>query len=205
MAVNFNRTDYTGSVPTIWRGECKILPAGFKLNNTLDSKMVVKRGTPVKVDFSTMTGVICKIAEVLDGSDADALKVKKGSYFVVGDKVTVAGDNTASATPKTISAIDYSNAGYDVFTLSANITGLTSGKGTIVEAGGTSNSDLGTSKNDPNGVVGADLEINGNEIPTLDVAYDAVVLEGNLAFPILASWKTGICMKNNPNILFVKQ
>lgn len=207
MAIDFTTNKFEGRVPEFWRGEAKMFPGGFAMGQTdFPVGTLIKRGTPVYVEFATATrkAYVCKSAEVLDGSDADALKVRKGSLFNVGDKVTTAGDSTASATPKTISAIDRSNASYDVFTLSANITGLTNNVGTIVEAAGTTNADLGASKYTPNAVVGADLKIDGKS-DAIDAAYDAVVLFPSLDFTIPSAWLTGICMKNNPNIIFVAQ
>lgn len=207
MAVEFNKTSYEGNNPDFWRGEAKILPGGFILGQTLPVGSVVRRGTPLYIeDEPNRKAYICKSADVIDGSDADALKVAKGHFFAVGDKVTTAGDSTGSATPKSISAIDTSNAGYDVLTLSADITGLSSNKGTIVEAGGTTNAYLGKSKYEPNAVVGSDAEINGRGVASVDVAFEGVVLRNMVKAPIASIWLTGgISMKNNHSIKFIIQ
>jgi len=207
MAVEFNKTSYEGNNPDFWRGEAKILPGGFILGQTLPVGSVVRRGTPLYIeDEPNRKAYICKSADVIDGSDADALKVAKGHFFAVGDKVTTAGDTTGSATPKSISAIDTSNAGYDVLTLSADITGLSSNKGTIVEAGGTTNAYLGKSKYEPNAVVGSDAEINGRGVASVDVAFEGVVLRNMVKAPIASIWLTGgISMKNNHSIKFIIQ
>lgn len=207
MAVEFNKTSYEGNNPDFWRGEAKILPGGFIIGQTLPVGSVLRRGTPLYIeDEPNRKAYICKSADVLDGSDADALKVAKGHFFAVGDKVTTAGDTTGSATPKSISAIDTSNAGYDVLTLSADITGLSNNKGTIVEAGGTTNAYLGKSKYEPNAVVGSDAEINGRGVASVDVAYEGVVLRNTVKAPIASIWLTGgISMKNNHSIKFIIQ
>lgn len=207
MAVEFNKTSYEGNNPDFWRGDAKILPGGFILGQTLPVGSVVRRGTPLYIeDEPNRKAYICKSADVIDGSDADALKVAKGHFFAVGDKVTTAGDSTGSATPKSISAIDTSNAGYDVLTLSADITGLSSNKGTIVEAGGTTNAYLGKSKYEPNAVVGSDAEINGRGVASVDVAFEGVVLRNMVKAPIASIWLTGgISMKNNHSIKFIIQ
>lgn len=207
MAVEFNKTSHEGNNPDFWRGEAKILPGGFILGQTLPVGSVVRRGTPLYIeDEPNRKAYICKSADVIDGSDADALKVAKGHFFAVGDKVTTAGDTTGSATPKSISAIDTSNAGYDVLTLSADITGLSSNKGTIVEAGGTTNAYLGKSKYEPNAVVGSDAEINGRGVASVDVAFEGVVLRNMVKAPIASIWLTGgISMKNNHSIKFIIQ
>lgn len=57
----------------------------------------------------------------------------------------------------------------------------------------------------PNMVNGAVKEFNGKGLPTIDAAYEAVVLTPSLGFPILPEWLNGCCLKSNPNILFIKQ
>ena len=54
-------------------------------------------------------------------------------------------------------------------------------------------------------VIGADLEFKGTGIPTIDAAYEAVVLYNNVNYPIPADWLQGVTLKSNPNILFIKQ
>ena len=54
-------------------------------------------------------------------------------------------------------------------------------------------------------VVGADLEFKGTGIPTIDAAYEAVVLYNNADYPIPSDWLQGVTLKSNPNILFIKQ
>lgn len=207
MAVEFNKTSYEGNSPKCWREDPVILPGGYIIDQTLPNGTLVKCGTPVFIECTpARKAYLCKSADVIDGSDADALKVAKGHFFAVGDKVTTAGDTTGSATPKSISAIDTSNAGYDVLTLSADITGLSSNKGTIVEAGGTTNAYLGKSKYEPNAVVGSDLEITSRGVPALAVADEARVLVNMIDTPIPAIWLTGgISMKNNHSIKFITQ
>ena len=194
MAIEFKKTAFSGHVPEIWRGEAKMLPAGFKPANTLVAGMVLHRGTPVFVDFENRSAAVCKAAVVLKGGTTSAPRVAKGLYFAAGDKVSKVGGASA-----TIKSIDASNAEYDVLTLSAAITGLAEND-VLVESATD-----GVAKYTPNAVVGAVLEVKNNAIPTIDVAYDAVVLSPSLATPILADWLNGFCLKSNPNILFIKQ
>lgn len=63
----------------------------------------------------------------------------------------------------------------------------------------------GSAKFAPNAVVGAELEITGKGIPTLDVAYECVVLLPSLAFPILDEWKTGFALKDNQSVKLITQ
>jgi hypothetical protein len=194
MAIEFKATKHSGHMPEIWRGEAKMLPAGFKPANTLEVGMVLHRGTPVSVDFENRTAAVCKAAKVLAGGTTSAPRVAKGLYFAVGDSVSKLGGAAA-----TIKSIDRTNVEYDVLTLSAAITGLAEGD-TLVES-----ASAGVAKYVPNAVVGAVLEVNANAIPTIDVAYEAVVLYPSLATAILADWLNGFCLKLNPNILFIKQ
>ena len=122
MAISFAKETYQGKIDALWRGECEVLPGGFNLENTIASNAVVKRGQPVRVDFDNMTAAICKTAKVVSGGTTTKPRVTKGSLFAVGDIVTKYGNGAKSPS---ISAIDTSNASYDVLTLSAAYTGLT--------------------------------------------------------------------------------
>ena len=200
MAIDFKRTKLAGHFPEIWRGECKMLPGGFKPVQDFPVGTVLQRGTPVYVNFEEMTAAVCKTAKVLSGGTTTAPRVGKGHYFVVGDVVTKDGDGTASPT---ISKIDTSNADYDVLTLSDAYTGLA--EGDVLVESETFSSDPVSAKYEPNMILGAKKEFDGKGLPTLDVAYEAVVLYPSLMFPVLASWLNSCCLKANPNILFIKQ
>lgn len=196
MAIEFKATKHSGHMPEIWRGEAKMLPAGFKPANRLEVGAVLHRGTPVFIDFERRTAAVCKAAKVLANSRTGAPLVAKGLYFAVGDSVTLAKEGAGKAT---ITSIDRSNPDYDMLMLSTSITGLT--EGDILVEGDV----MGVAKYIPNAVVGAVLEVKANTIPTIDVAYEAVVLYPSLATAILADWLNGFCLKSNPNILFIKQ
>ena len=172
---------FSGKTPVIWRGECKILPGGFKPKQTFPVGTVLRRGLPIQVDFEEMSAGVVKIAKVLDGGTTTDARVGKGHLFAIGDKVQKLGTTTST----TVSKIDTSNADYDVLTFAAAITGLAAGD-SIQE-------------------IGADLEFKGTGIPTIDAAYEAVVLYNNVNYPIPADWLQGVTLKSNPNILFIKQ
>ncbi len=275
MPINFQKTSYPGHTPEIWRGECKMLPGGFKPKNTITTGTVLHRGTLLAVDFSDMSAAVIKVAKVLNGGSTSAVRVAKGHLFAIGDVVTKVGDGQASPI---ITAIDASNADYDVLTLSAAYTGLAANDVIVeateyeaaveavnavdaIEAGyydATSEtegalkvvaSDAGegeialadvtpyqgtktlaandyviyreaveavaavaakdavpaVAKYTPNMILGAVKEFTGKGLPTLDAAYEAVVLYESLNFPLLPEWLNGCCLKSNPNILFIKQ
>lgn len=197
MAIEFKKQAFSGKTPVIWRGECKILPGGFKPKQTFPVGTVLRRGLPIQVDFDDMSAGVVKIAKVLDGGTTSAARIGKGHLFVVGDKVQKLGTTTST----TVNKIDTSNADYDVVTFAAEITGLAAGNSIQESDGQSSAKPLYT----PNMVVGADLEFKGTGIPTIDAAYEAVVLYNNVDYPIPADWLQGVTLKSNPNILFIKQ
>ena len=201
MAINFARTSYEGRTPAIWRGECKVLPAGFKPKQTLAKGTVVRRATPLFVDLDNLESAIVKVVKVVAGGTTTKPRVGKGHYFAVNDVVMKVGKTDASPT---ISAIDTSNADYDILTLSAAITGLAAddvlAEATAYEAPDTQ----AALKYIPNAVVAADLEVK-DKLDTLDAAYEALVLKNVVSYPVLEDWLTGFCLKNNPSIKFIKQ
>ncbi len=210
MSIEFKKTNFSGSTPTIWRGECKMLPGGFSLIQSFIAGTVIFRAVLAFANFENMTGAIIKIAKVLAGSTTTKPRVVKGHYFQVGDVLMKIGADDNSPF---IKSIDTSNSDYDVFELSAGITGLTTNdvlqesteyvaaitEGTIADAIPAKPKYVG------NMVVGADLEI-GKGLPTLDLAYDAVVLKSN-TYPLPKEWlmDDSPCLKTNPNIMFINQ
>lgn len=245
MAIEFKKTAVKGHTPEIWRGECKMLPGGFKPKNTIANGTVLHRGVLVEVNFDEMSAAVIKLAKVLAGSTTSKVRVAKGHLFAVGDVVAKVGKTDKSVS---ISTIDTSNADYDVLNLSAAITGLTTDDVLIesrdygyIDATSTTEGALkivesnpsdgqialasvtpylgektlaandyvvlqtAGSKYTPNMVNGAVKEFNGKGLPTIDAAFEAVVLYPSLSFPVLPEWLNGCCLKSNPNILFIKQ
>lgn len=202
MAIDFKRTKVSGRFPEIWRGECKILPAGFKPAQSFAVGTVLRRGTPIHVDFEERSAAVAKVAKVLKGGTTTAPRVPKGHYFAVGDTITKLGDGKAAPSIKTI---DTTNDEYDTITLSAAYTGLKEDDVIIESNAITSEITSAAPLYTPNMVVGADLEFTDKGIPTIDAAYEAVVLYPSLNFPIITDWLNGCCLKANPNILFIKQ
>lgn len=210
MAIDFKKTQLSGHTPEIWRGECKILPGGFKPVQNFPVGTVLHRGTPIHVDFEAMSAAVCKTAKVLAGGTTTAPRIAKGHYFVAGDVVMKLG-----VTDKTpiIKSIDTANAEYDVLTFASAIAGLAEGD-ILVEASaaaaaeGDNEAVPAAPLYTPNMVVGAVKEFTGKGLPTIDAAYEAVVLYPSLNFPLLEDWLINpgkVCLKANPNILFIKQ
>ena len=210
MAIDFKKTQLSGHTPEIWRGECKILPGGFKPVQNCPVGTVLHRGTPIYVDFEAMSAAVCKTAKVLKGGTTTAPRVAKGHYFVAGDVVMKLGVTDKSPI---IKSIDTANAEYDVLTFASAIAGLAEGD-ILVEASaaaaaeGDNEAVPAAPLYTPNMVVGAVKEFTGKGLPTIDAAYEAVVLYPSLNFPLLEDWLINpgkVCLKANPNILFIKQ
>lgn len=210
MAIDFKKTQLSGHTPEIWRGECKILPGGFKPVQNFPVGTVLHRGTPIYVDFEAMSAAVCKTAKVLAGGTTTAPRVAKGHYFVAGDVVMKLGVTDKSPI---IKSIDTANAGYDVITFASAIAGLAEGD-ILVEASAATAAEGDNAAvpaaplYTPNMVVGAVKEFTGKGLPTIDAAYEAVVLYPSLNFPLLEDWLINpgkVCLKANPNILFIKQ
>jgi hypothetical protein len=121
--------------------------------------------------------------------------VVKGTLFQVGDIVMKEGETTG----KTVNAVDRTNSEYDVITLNSALTGLAADD-ILVEATATTGSEQ---KYSPNAVVESTKEVKGTD-ETVSATGKAVVLEG-MVYPVPASFKTGLCLKDNPNILFIYQ
>lgn len=197
MGVKFEGKSYAGNMPVFWRGEAKILPGGYKLLQTFPKGTVIPKGTPLHIVIGTLTAAVSKYAKVVSGGTATKPRVPKGTLFQINDIVMKEGGTTGV----TVSSIDTSNADYDVLTLSSAISGLEADN-VLIEATATSSS---AAKYEPNAVVGEDTEpLSGGDQDTVSAAYDAVVLLG-YTVQLPASWMQGICMKNNPNIIYVKQ
>lgn len=210
MAIDFKKTQLSGHTPEIWRGECKILPGGFKPVQNFPVGTVLHRGTPIHVDFEAMSAAVCKTAKVLAGGTTTAPRIAKGHYFVAGDVVMKLGVTDKSPI---IKSIDTANAEYDVLTFASAIAGLAEGD-ILVEASaaaaaeGYNEAVPAAPLYTPNMVVGAVKEFTGKGLPTIDAAYEAVVLYPSLNFPLLEDWLINpgkVCLKANPNILFIKQ
>jgi hypothetical protein len=203
MAITFEKQSFGGRFPEIWRGECKMLPGGFKPTQEFAPGTVVRRATPVFVNFDEMSATVCKVASVLDGGTTTKVRVPKGHYFTKGDNVFKYGD--AAPALVTVNEVDRTNSAYDVLTLSKDITGIA--KDDVLVEGKSVEGETPTVKAvcEPNMVVGADKQFDGKGLPTLDAAFEAVVLYPSLQFPILKEWLQGVALKNNPNIIFIKQ
>lgn len=199
MAVTFDRIKYTGRKQAFWRGEAKILPAGFHVNNTIAVGTLVKRGAFIALDHDTLSCGLVKVGEVITGGTATKPRVAKDNYFAVGDTVFAVG-GTATAV---IKSIDATHSDYDVITFDSALTGLAAGA-FLVEADTTG--DTAKQKYTANAVVGADKHWKEQGSETLDAAYDVLVIKDNVpTFPKEWIAEGGFHLATNPSIRFIKQ
>lgn len=203
MAITFNTNKMPSAERKIWRGEAKMLPAGFKPKQTFIAGTIFHRGTPLYVDMSDLSAAICKVAKVIAGGTTTKPRITKNSYLQVGDKVMVDGGSVE----RTISAIDTSNSGYDELTLNSALTGATEGA-FITESLATTEGQTTTysAKYVPNCIIGEDREVLASDLPTIDAAWGALVIK-DVAPAIPDSWMAegGLCLKNNHNIVYIRQ
>lgn len=203
MGIQFKTTPYAGHFPEIWRGDCKVLPGGFKPANTVAIGTVVRRATLLCVDFDAMSAAIVKTALVVAGGSTTAPRVAKGHYFAVGDVVAING----GASTATVKSVDATNSGYDVITFTSALTGVKADD-VLIESSVATIPENGTAapKYKPNACVSAEKEFKSTGINTLDAAYDALILVPSLSgTPVLPEWLNGFCLADNHAIKFIKQ
>ncbi len=116
----------------IWQEKTvRVLSGGFNIVGFEKFAQIgyLPKGIPLNIDFANrnatpIKGAILNAAMLVDATTAE---VKKGHTFIVGDFF----GNSAAAT--TITAIDTTNANYDVFTLAGAI-GVVSNGGLLLSA-----------------------------------------------------------------------
>ena len=200
MAIKFNQpTRYEGSIPAFWRGDAKVAPAGYKILQTFPKGTLIRRGTLLSIVFGTLEANVVKRAQVIAGGTTIAPFVTKHHYFQVGDIVM----NVNGTTGVTITAINTSDDEHDVLTFDVDLTTGASPGEHIVEA--TAAGASAAVKFIPNMVAGETTRpLDGDDHDTVSAVYDAVVLLGYVA-TVPDAWLTGVALKNNPNIIFLKQ
>lgn len=207
--LKFKSQSFSGNTPAIWRGECKVLPGGFKPAQDFPVGTVLMPGAPLVVDFDNRTAALIKVAKVVTGGTTTQIRVDKHHYFAKGDRVMKVGLTTVSPL---ITNIDTSNTGYDVITVDKAITGVTaddilqecSAYEAAPSGGSGSAVDAAPLYDAPNAVVSSPVEFNGKGLPTIDAAYEAVVRK-DVVGVVKSTWLQGVCLKNNPNIIYIIQ
>lgn len=119
------RTKTTTEVP-VFQKEIEVAQGGFKLNKAnLTGVTSIPAGSVLNFDEATRVAKVLKTATVHANAISTAVnyQVKKGHTFVVGDQVgkVVGGVGT------TVTAIDTSNADYDILTVAATMAAAVEG------------------------------------------------------------------------------
>lgn len=162
------------------------IPGGAGLNVTrLDyltaGKEYIEAGTPVYYDPATRVAEVCKSVKGVDGGTTTALRVSKKHHFKVYDWLN---DGTTGAM---ITAINTSNAAYDVLTVNTAL--LSGAQYSYVE--GTVSGTSAAVKYSPNGLIKDSVYIkNGNadvSIVTMGVAREAA-----LTYPLSSVYKIAL-------------
>jgi len=206
MGVEFNKNGIGGDFPVFWRGECKVLPGDYKLKQTFAEGDLLRKGTPLQIDFENMEAGVVKVAKVLAGGTTAKPRVVKGSLLKSGDVVMKLGKNDLSPS---VSSIDTSNSDYDVITLSAAITGLAEGAflqecSAYVPAAGEVAAVPSVPLYVPDAVIETNKEYSLNGFQTVSAGYDVLILKC-VAYPVPSEWLEGFSLKNNHSIKYVKQ
>lgn len=129
MGMSITREVDSSSIP-VWQGtdkDIQLVQGGFLLAATgLADGSVIPAGTPVVFSESARTATIMDtaVAQADAASDATAYRVNKGSTLKVGDYLA---KGAAGGAAYAITAIDTSNADYDVITVGTTIGAVTAG------------------------------------------------------------------------------
>jgi hypothetical protein len=131
MAMGMTRDTGINSIP-IWQGtddDIQLAQGGFSLATTgLALGSIIPAGTPVTFNESTRVATITGGAVLYANATnvATSYQVNKGSTLKIGDNFAA----TAGAGAYPITAIDISNAGYDVITVGTTLgVAFTAGQG----------------------------------------------------------------------------
>lgn len=128
MGLGLKRTLSTGDIP-VWQGtgkDIQLAQGGFRLDTTgLTAGAVIKAGNPMTFDAATRVAKPLAVGKITEdaGSSATSYKIAKGSRLKVGDYFASKTGNKAYA----ITAIDTTNAGYDLVTVGTTIGAVTNG------------------------------------------------------------------------------
>lgn len=145
-----------------------------KVDATLSvDKRWLKAGAPVYVDIAARTATLCKSALGITGGGATTPRVSKNNHFKVGEFLN------DGVTSSEITAIDVTNAGYDIITVGE---ALLYAAGTKYGEGSVSGASIALAFT-PNGVTKDDVYIaDGNA--DVAVVTMGTVREDALTYPI---------------------
>lgn len=129
MGLGFTRNIPTGSIP-VWQGDgadIQTAQGGFRLVTTgFAAGDVIKAGTPLVFDEAARTATVLRagVAYALAGGSATTYQMTKGGTLKVGDYLA---SGATGGKAYAITAIDTSNAAYDVLTVGTTIGAVAAG------------------------------------------------------------------------------
>ena len=119
MSIGVSKTTTNDPIP-VWQHNPDVMLGGFKLVTTgLTSGEYVTAGTPIYANGTARTATVLKtaFAQATATNTATDYKLKKGHFFAVGDYLAITVGSKAYA----ITAIDTSNADYDLVTVGTTL------------------------------------------------------------------------------------
>jgi hypothetical protein len=131
--ISLVRTKYSSGVP-IWQTDPETFSGGFTLDTTgLVIGTVIPAGTPMSANEATRMAAPLNTATIFEnaGSSATQYKVNKGSLIATGQNwsPTVGGVSYA------VTAVDATNATYDLITVATTLGALSVGAGIFQSSG----------------------------------------------------------------------
>lgn len=159
---------------------------GFSLADVLPSASTyVLKGAPISVNHTSRVANLVKTGLVVTGSTTTATRVEKNHEFKVGDVIA----NAVSGNGVAITAIDTSNADYDVLSHLTNGGAFTAAD-VIFEATAVGSSDA-TYKYEANALLSDNIKNVGT--PTLTAVIGALeIQEANLPYSVTDAIKTAL-------------
>lgn len=189
--MKFTTTSYLSNPPVYdMKQGITTLPGGFLLVITgLQSLSILPAGSAFVADETARTATLLKSTLVYANATnvATTIQVTKGTQFAVGDNIGKA-DGAKSID---ITAIDRTNAGYDIITVSATLGYALTAGDTLVQA---SNANASAVILKPNGLLYNDVVVDTNSTVTL--VTGAVAYKRRIP-PIIAASMAAL-----PNVIF---
>lgn len=164
-----------GSMEVFQSKNLEDVPGGITLDadNNWETSQNCQKGELIKYDESTRLALVAKLATVETTTATTAIRVNKGHCFAVGDFVSTGADGGEAYD---ITAIDQTNAAYDILTVSTAIGSLTAGD-VIWLSTGTGGATAGVALV-PNGVLKNDVKPTAND--SISVVTRGTVYERRL-------------------------
>ena len=183
MILNIGANDPKNKI--LWDEETAVQGGSFTLADVLPSvAMYVLKGVALAVNHTSRVCNIVKTGLVVTGSTVTATRVAKNELFKVGDVISKVVGGAAVA----ITAIDYSNDGYNVLSHLTN-GGAFSADDVIFEAAAVGASSA--YKYTANGLLNDNTK-NAGSITMTRVAFALSIQELNLPYPVSAAIKTAL-------------